>query len=245
VKPSKVWQYKNTVYLTGETIAKRLDAKALGLQPLELKDEGIWEPDKEDELFDRGDPFEKYYLPIMAFGPRREFKLEQIIPYQDPDDGDSDPISEAADAYDAGDQQTAYKIIAELLSADLRCIDAHAHLGNRMFNLYDNPNKSSEDKARRHFEAGLRIAELSLGGNFHDLLPWEYIDNRPFMRCLYGFGQCLWRSGDMAAARQVFERMLWLNPRDNQGAKFLLAKIDAGRSWYENSAEEENERMKK
>ena len=187
MKPSKVWQYKNTVYLTGETIAKRLDAKALGLQPLELKDEGIWEPDKEDELFDRGDPFEKYYLPIMAYGPRREFKLEQIIPYQDPDDGDSDPIS----------------------------------------------------------EAGLRIAELSLGGNFHDLLPWEYIDNRPFMRCLYGFGQCLWRSGDMAAARQVFERMLWLNPRDNQGAKFLLAKIDAGRSWYENSAEEENERMKK
>jgi hypothetical protein len=244
VQPAKIWQFKKTVYMSGETIGSRLDAKALGLKPLELKDEGIWEPVKEDELFDPGDPFEKYYLPIMAYGPRREFIMEQVIPFQDPDDWDSDPILQAADAHEAGDSLTARKIIAELLSADLRCLDAHAHLGSWMFNLCDKPDKHSEDKAKRHFEVGLRIAELSLGVNFHDLLPWGYIDNRPLMRCLHGYGLCLWRSGDKEAARQVFERMLWLNPRDNQGARFLLVDIDAGRTWYEISTEEENERMK-
>jgi hypothetical protein len=27
--------------------------------------------------------------------------------------------------------------------------------------------------------------------------------------------------------------MLWLNPLDNQGIRFLLADIDAGKTWYE------------
>ena len=38
----------------------------------------------------------------------------------------------------------------------------------------------------RHFAAGLRIGELSLPDDFDGLLPWGYIDNRPFLRCLHG-----------------------------------------------------------
>ena len=37
----------------------------------------------------------------------------------------------------------------------------------------------------------------------------------------------------MKEAKKVFNRMLWLNPDDNQGARFFLAEIDAGRTWYE------------
>lgn len=34
---------------------------------------------------------------------------------------------------DAGDARTAYKILMELCEADVRCLDAHAHLGNFVF----------------------------------------------------------------------------------------------------------------
>jgi hypothetical protein len=232
VKASKVWQHKNTVYMTGDVIGSRLDVKALGLQPLGIKEVGLWDPSEED-LVDSGDPFEKYYLPIMAHGPRRQYEMEQVIPFQDPQDWDSDPILQASEAFEMGDYQTAHATISELLSADIRCLDAHAHLGNWLFNATDRVDLRLVHQAKRHYEAGVRIGELGLSDQFRDVLPWGCIDNRPFLRCMHGFGLCLWRLEDYTAARDVFERMLWLNPSDNQGVRFLLADIDAGRSWYQ------------
>jgi len=40
------------------------------------------------------------------------------------------------------------------------------------------------------------------------------------------------------AAGEVFRRMVWLNPRDNQGARFMLGDVEAGRSWEEAQADE-------
>jgi hypothetical protein len=37
-----------------------------------------------------------------------------------------------------------------------------------------------------------------------------------------GFGLCLWRLGRFDEAGRVFDRMLWLNPSDNQGVRFLI-----------------------
>lgn len=238
VIPTKVWQFKKTVYMSGETINCRLDVHALGLTPLKLKERGMFEPDKETDLVGENDPFIKYYLPIIAYGPRKKFEMEQVIPFEDPEDWDYDPITQAAEAYCNDDHPTAYQIIEQVLSEDLRCIDAHAHLGNWEFNSHDKPNKHSEEKARRHYEAGLRIAEMSLGKPFYDLLPWGHINNRPYLRCIHGFGLSLWRSGNTEAAREIFEKMLWLNPLDNQGARVLLADIDTGKSWYQLQDEE-------
>ncbi len=84
--------------------------------------------------------------------------------------------------------------------------------------------------AQRFYAAGVGIGELSLGDGFRDLLPWSLIDNRPFLRCLHGYGLSLWRLHMVEEARAVFARMLWLNPMDNQGARFHLADIAAGRT---------------
>ena len=46
-----------------------------------------------------------------------------------------------------------------------------------------------------------------------------------------GFGLCLWRLGRFEEAGQVFDRMLWLNPSDNQGGRFNLHWIREGRAW--------------
>jgi hypothetical protein len=73
------------------------------------------------------------------------------------------------------------------------------------------------------------IGELSLGDNFTDALLWNRIDNRQFLRCLNGKGLCLWRLRRFDEAAQAFERMPWLNPFDNQGNRFLLEDVKAGK----------------
>jgi hypothetical protein len=85
--------------------------------------------------------------------------------------------------------------------------------------------------AAGHYEMGFRIGELALPEGFNGVLPWGHIDNRPFLRCMAGFGLCLWRLGRFSEAGQIFERMLWLNPSDNQGIRFLIDDIRMKRAW--------------
>jgi tetratricopeptide (TPR) repeat protein len=152
------------------------------------------------------------------------FEMEQVRPGQDPDDFDSDSILDANDLQDRGDSQRARDILNGLLEADLRCLDAHAHLGSLMFD-------TSPWWAVKHYEAGLRIGELSLGPDFDGVLQWGCIDNRPFLRCMHGYGLCAWRLERFEEAESVFTRMLWLNPSDNQGVRFLLPDVSARKPW--------------
>ena len=85
----------------------------------------------------------------------------------------------------------------------------------------------------RHYEVGMRIGELSLGEGFDGVLPWSLIDNRPFMRCMDGYGICLWRLERFAEAEIVFSRMLRLNPNDNQGVGFLVEPVKERQPWRE------------
>lgn len=71
----------------------------------------------------------------------------------------------------------------------------------------------------------MRIGELSLPDGFDGVLLWGRLYNRPFLRCLHGFGLCLWRLGRTDEALAVFERILALNPDDNQGIRFLAAAL--------------------
>jgi hypothetical protein len=71
-----------------------------------------------------------------------------------------------------------------LLAEDLRCLDAHAHLGNCIIDA--NPEKA------------LRLRRLE-----------RYED-----------------------AEKVLEKMLRLNPPDNQGARFVIDKVRDKTSWH-------------
>lgn len=159
------------------------------------------------------------------------FEMEQVVPGAAPEDFDSDPILEAAELHSAGDRRGAYELLMNLLAEDLRCLDAHAHLGNLEF-------ERRPAQAMRHYEVGMMIGAISLGRDFAGVLPWGLIDNRPFLRCVHGAGVCAWRLGDVRTAKAVFTKLLWLNPGDNQGARFNLAAVEAGRTWEEMEADE-------
>jgi tetratricopeptide (TPR) repeat protein len=154
------------------------------------------------------------------------FEMEQVLPGNDPEDFDSDPILEANELKDAGDTAGAQDILAKMLEADMRSLDAHAHLGNMVF-------RTSPRWALSHYEVGVRIGELSLGADFDGVLAWGLIDNRPFLRCMQGYGLCLWRLERWEEAERVFERMLWMNPSDNQGIRGLLPDIRARGAWVD------------
>ena len=199
-----------------------LDVPALGLIPLRIEDRGIRDP-RDEYWGEPGEPIDDWARPIIAHGPRPEFEMEQVLPGADPGNPESDPITESNDLKDAGDGRAAYKILMKLCEADLRCLDAHAYLGNFGF--------KRPAEAIRHYEAGVRIGELSLGPSFEGLLPWGYVDNRPFLRCLHGYGLCCWRLGRFEEAEHVFDRMLWLNPSDNQGVRGLIGPVRQRIDW--------------
>ena len=223
VRAKKQWRFAGHPYLSGDVESHRLDVKALGLVPLRLLDNWLWDP-SEEYWGEEGEPLEDWAKPIVARGPRPSFEMEQVLPGADPDNWDSDPIVEASDLHATDDRIGAEKLLVEMLAVDLRCLDAHAHLGNFAFERHP-------EEAVRHYEVGTRIGELSLEDGFDGLLPWGRIDNRPFLRCMHGFGLCLWRLGREEEAVTLFERMLWLNPTDNQGIRFLLFQIRAGERW--------------
>jgi len=186
---------------------------------------GVWDP-RQEYWGEPDEPIEDWAKPIIAFGPRRQFEMEQILPGAglDIDDPFSDPITDSTTLKEGEDYKGARRILMDLCQTDLRCLDAHAHLGNLLFDSFP-------EQAIRHYEAGVRIGELSLDQSFNGLLPWGHIDNRPFLRALHGYGLCLWRLEHRDETLQVFKRLLWLSPSDNLGVRFLIEPLQAGEKW--------------
>lgn len=73
------------------------------------------------------------------------------------------------------------ELLMDALLRDLRCLDAHAHLGNLAFD-------GTPEEAILHYEVGVRIGELPLPAGFEGVLPWGALYIRPFLRCLHGYG---------------------------------------------------------
>lgn len=128
VHPRRQWRYAGHLYLSGDIAHVRLDVPALGLEPLRLEPCDTWDP-AEEYWGEDGEPLEDWAREIVAHGPRPAFEMEQVLPGEDPEDPDTDPIIESNDLKDASDFAGARRILMAVLAADLRCLDAHAHLG--------------------------------------------------------------------------------------------------------------------
>jgi len=193
--------------------------------PLKLRPFGTWNPD-EEYWGEDGEPREKWMKPIIARGPRPSFEMEQVLPGSDPEDPGSDPIGQAVDLAESGKIARARNLLEGLLAKDIRCLDAHAHLGTIAF---------SEDVREAYlcYERGVLIGQLTVADDFEGVLEWGVINNRPFHRCLHGLGLCLWRLRRFEEAEKLFDRMLWLSPSDNLGVRFLLPRVRAQADWSE------------
>ncbi len=213
IKPHHAWVQDDRHFLRGEVIERQIDARLLDLTPLELWSRGHWDP-SEGYWGAPGQPIDPCYVPILQAGPRPSYEMDQLLPGCMDDTGE-DPIMQAIALHKEGDHQAAHQIVNDLVTRELRCLDSHAHLGVFAF-------EKDPVAAQRHYEVGVRIGELSLPAGFRGVLPWTFPNNRPFLRCLEGLGLCLWRRGHHKEATEAFQRLLWLNPGDHQGVRFLL-----------------------
>jgi hypothetical protein len=193
------------------------------LVPLKLYPQGDWDP-AEEYWGEPGEPVEDWAKSIIKHGPRPMYEMEQVLPGVDPEDFDSDPILEANELKDSGEIARAKKLLEGLLVKDIRCLDAHAHLGNMTF-------ETQARTALEHYRRGVLIGELSLGERFEGVLSWRMIDNRPFLRCLNGLGLCLWRLEQFEEAEALFARLLSMSPSDDLGVRFLLPPVQARKLW--------------
>lgn len=86
---------------------------------------------------------------------------------------------------------------------------------------------SSVPDARDLYLAAVAAAERVLGeavftedvGHF-----WGLIETRPYMRARAGLAQALWLVGERSAAIAHYQDLLRLNPNDNQGLRYDLAR---------------------
>lgn len=94
-------------------------------------------------------------------------------------------------------------------------------------------SKSENDQAvvflmQGYLRAALRISDKD--GNWPDEMLWGYLENRHIMRAIENYGMFLWESENNAAALNIFERLLRMNPYDNQGVRYnmLAIKLNLG-----------------
>lgn len=224
VKLKKRWTWRGDAYASGSIQRAWTDIPALGLEPLPLEDQGIVNLNEVYEPF-RPPDFYAGMWDFFASAPRRACEFDGIA-WGDgvgvaPDDTTSCLVADAAETRDPVE---ARLLLMKALLADIRCIDAHVHLGNLEFDY-------RPEDAIVHYEIAVGIGELSLGPEFDGLLPWGLLFNRPFLRALRAQGLCLWRLGRTREAREVFERNLALNPADNQGVRFCWNDVRNGRAW--------------
>jgi hypothetical protein len=222
VRPRKQWRYAGHPYLSGEILSARLDVSALELVPLKLECRGKWDP-QEHYWGEEGEPIDEWAEPIIARGPRPEFEMEQVIPGEDPDDPDTDPIIESNELAEAGDPVGAPDSDG--------AVPVRAPLPGRAC-APRQPGLCSLSGDR----------DPALRGGIADrrALVWPRlrrsaavgVDRQPAVPPLHArLWPDLWRLRRFDEAERVFERMLWLNPSDNQGANLLLPAVKNRAPW--------------
>ena len=227
------WTFRGGAYASGRIESARVAVERLGLEPLPLRHDDPVDLRSVYEPYRSPDPYTPLWRRLTA-RPRPGVVMDPIAWGAFPGrDVEENRTCDAAELAEAGDLEGARRLLMEVLCKDLRCLDAHAHLGNLEFDR-------APARALVHYEIGMRIGDLSLPPDFEGVLLWGHIYNRPYLRCLHGYGLCLWRLGRLTEARKVFERILSLNPNDNQGVRFCREDLRRGREWEEAALGEES-----
>ncbi|MDD4961916.1 MAG: hypothetical protein PHX07_06730 [Candidatus Marinimicrobia bacterium] len=114
--------------------------------------------------------------------------------------------------------------IKEALDLDPDCIEAYEYLGSA---------ESSPEIAMVFFEKGISIGEKKFEGkHLKENIGhfWGLRETRPYMRCLQFQSECLYAIGKTEECIRILEKMIKLNPNDNQGirGRLMLYLIEAG-----------------
>jgi tetratricopeptide (TPR) repeat protein len=134
-----------------------------------------------------------------------------------------DAIAEAQQVmYNAWDQPSSRARISlarKALAVSPLCADAYVLLAEE--------DAKSADQALEFYRKGVEVGEQALGAKgFREYAGhfWGFLETRPYMRARAGLADALSKLGDVDGAISHYQAMLTLNPNDNQGMRYLLAR---------------------
>ena len=123
----------------------------------------------------------------------------------------------AYDALETGDAAEALQLVAKALRLDPDCTDAQ-----RFMVVFSRPTPEQEIKLLIDV---ISRAEKNFGPEFMEEANghfWSKIETRPYMRTMQHLAEAYVEYGDRESAVRILERMLELNPGDNQGMRHTL-----------------------
>jgi tetratricopeptide (TPR) repeat protein len=134
-----------------------------------------------------------------------------------------DAIAEAQQVmYDAWDQTSSrarVTLARKALKISPLCADAYVLLAEE--------EAKSANEALEYYRKRVEVAEQALGAKgFREYAGhfWGFLETRPYMRARAGLAAVLSSLGDVDGAISHYQAMLTLNPNDNQGIRYLLAR---------------------
>jgi hypothetical protein len=147
-------------------------------------------------------------------------------------------FDEGMERWWAGDRVAACRTYRKVLKIQPDHADAHNHLGIHAL------DRGRLKDAEQHFEAAIRGGTACLVIE-HGQTPWGILENRPYLRAIHNLALLYYRRRRYAEQAVLLERLLVLNPNDNQGARHLLGEayhrqgmIDDAIQAYNNALDE-------
>jgi len=146
--------------------------------------------------------------------PRSPFEMPYVA---------DEELSEAEElinkAWDSDDIEERRKLAEEALELDKYAIDAYNVLAHTVEDMEEKKNYFKQAIDLFQQEKGDKYFEEN-GGHF-----WGLVETRPFMRALDAYSQILEGQGHEEDAIDWYDYMLYLNPDDNQGARYSLMNL--------------------
>jgi len=210
---------------------------------LEMADEDLGDESESEEDYPENGPTlrnmpsrvatEKTLSDITASLSDREFESEEElqaalddllrsgkVPSREPE-GDLERAQDLMfQAWEKHDPDERIRMAREALRISADCADAYVILAENEARTYE----EAEDFYRKGVQAG----ERALGEEFFEDNQgrfWGILETRPYMRALEGLGVALAGQGSDEDAIECYEKMLRLNPNDNQGVRSILAEM--------------------
>ncbi len=122
---------------------------------------------------------------------------------------------------DAGEIESAKKLLRSILRQDINFIDAY----NGLVLVY--MDEGDNEKAKEY--AGLAYKKTrKIFSKWPKDMHWGDIDNRKYLRAICNEAIYLHEGGEIEKAEELYKLLLKMNPSDNQGVRYLLAALYAG-----------------
>ena len=133
------------------------------------------------------------------------------------------PADDYVERMDNADTLFRKVLAAEFaMRADPGCIEAHLFMGTQL---------RDDVAAMRHLEHAVAVGDALwapvAAAEGEDMVWWGCTATRPYMRAIHALGLAQREAGHEDEARVCFDRLLEMNPNDNQGVRYLVEDAEA------------------